>query len=383
MVRILDTRGLRIQYEDGELVPEGSLRHVATPFIKQINERLGEEKPALVREDDVVMSTWLPPLPSGPFRRLLMGELRMATGTRVPQTMSIEITRECGCNCEHCVVSEGDYTLTTGEIKRVIDDAIKMGAIVITFTEGDPLLHPDIIELVDYVDKEKAIVNLFTPGLELTPGMAEDLRDAGLHNLLVSLYSTDPEHHNQVRQLEGAHEAALRAIRRGLDAGLLVTMATHISPGTMHELPRLYAFARALGVHEFSVWESVPKEPGDPLLSNDDRERILDMYHRINSTEGGPRMFANTHFEGEMLGCMAGRRWAHVTVGGEVKPCPYMPFSIGNIREEELSKIWRQAGKYDEFTGEYMGCMMQDPEFLEKLERIPEEASKPYPYDRL
>ena len=53
-------------------------------------------------------------------------------------------------------------------------------------------------------------------------------------------------------------------------------------------------------------------------------------------------MFANTYFEGQMLGAMAGRRWMHVTADGDVKPSPYPPFSFGNIKEESLKEAWQK-----------------------------------------
>jgi uncharacterized radical SAM superfamily Fe-S cluster-containing enzyme len=48
-----------------------------------------------------------------------------------------------------------------------------MGAFIITFTEGDPMLREDIFELIEYVDKERAIVNMYTPGTEMTPKAAQ------------------------------------------------------------------------------------------------------------------------------------------------------------------------------------------------------------------
>ncbi len=106
-------------------------------------------------------------------------------------------------------------------------------------------------------------------------------------------------------------------------------MTTHASPSNMKELPALYALASELGVHEFSVWESMPKRRGEPVITDRDRRTILEMYHRINSAPEGPRMFSNTYFEGQMMGAMAGRRWMHVTVDGDVKPSPYLHSGSG------------------------------------------------------
>jgi len=64
-------------------------------------------------------------------------------------------------------------------------------------------LREDIFELVRHVDPEKAVVNLFTPGLEMTVEKAVKLREAGLYNLIVGVYSTNPEVHDSVRGVAG------------------------------------------------------------------------------------------------------------------------------------------------------------------------------------
>ncbi|MBN2110311.1 MAG: radical SAM protein [Methanosarcinaceae archaeon] len=361
----------------------GSLRKACTPFLSRINERLKVEKPALVTDDQVIASTWLPPIPSKPFKRLLMAETQIALGRYIPETVSFEITRNCKCNCEHCVVSGGEGDLDIDTMERAIDDVLDMGAMVIIFTEGDPMMREDIYELIDYVDKERAIVNMYTPGTEMTPGNAQRLKEAGLHNLLVSIYSTDPAKHDAVRRLDGAFEMATNAIRMGLEAGLLVTMATHVSPKNIAELPAMYGLAKELGVHEFSLWESVPRKKGDAIITEADRRTVLDMYHRINSTKGGPRIFSNSYFEGQMLGCMAGQRWMHVCVDGSVKPCPYIPFSYGNITQESVKDIWSKIRKDKAFRGQRGTCLMQEEGYLRLVDRIPEGASKPYDIEKL
>ncbi len=361
MTPLIKTAALCVDFDRDAraLHAQGALARMIQPVLNMVNQRLEEEKPAQIRLKDLVASTWLPPIPSGPFKRLLVNEARTAIGRPVPQTVSIEVTRSCGAKCDHCLIKEGEGELSSEEIKRVIDQALDLGTCIITFTEGDPLLREDIFELIKHVDPDKAVVNLFTPGLEMTVEKAVKLREAGLYNLIIGVYSANPEEHDRVRGVFGAHAKALEAIRIALDTGLLVTMSCHILSGQVDRIMELYELAKELGVAELSVWEGMPKSP-EQALTQIEREKIINLYHKINSTPGGPRLFANTYFEGQMLGCMAGRRWMHVAVDGTIRACPYMRDSYEDIHEVSLKEAWKRLRSTGQFNGFVSCCPAQD-----------------------
>ena len=384
-IEIFSMPGLSVnlQQREGEalkLTAKGALKPACSPILKKINSRLREEKPALVQEDSVTPSAWLPPIPGPAFNRLIFAEVQIALGKYIPETVSIEITRQSGSRYPPGTAVD---ELDTDTIKRVIDEALDLGTLIISFTENDPLLRKEIFELIEYVDKKRAIVNCSTWGTDFSKETALRLKEAGLHSLMVGVYSTDPQKHDAVRKSEGSYERAISTIKLALEAGLLVVMTTHASPSNIKELPALYALASELGVHEFSVWESMPKRRGESVITDRDRRTILEMYHRINSVPEGPRMFSNTYFEGQMMGAMAGRRWMHVTVDGDVKPSPYPPFRFGNVKEVPLKEIWQRIRSYPYFQRQKNISPMHDPEFMEFVDKIPEEAKLPYPFEEI
>lgn len=361
MTQLIKTAALSVDYDRDlrALQASGALARMVQPVLKMINQRLAEEKPAQIRLKDMVASTWLPPIPSGPFKRLLINEARFAMGRPVPQTLSIEVTRRCGAKCDHCLIKEGEGELSSEEILRVIDQALENGTCIVTFTEGDPLLREDIFELIKHVDPEKAVVNLFTPGLDMTVEKAVKLREAGLYNLIIGVYSATPEEHDLIRGVEGAHARAIEAIQIALQTGLMVTMACHIKAGQVDRISDLYDLASKLGVQELSIWEGIPKTPEENLTLIE-REKIIDLYKKINSTPGGPRLFASTYFEGQLMGCMAGRRWMHVAVDGSVRACPYLRESYANIKDVSLKDAWKAVRGCGQFEGFVSHCPAQD-----------------------
>jgi MoaA/NifB/PqqE/SkfB family radical SAM enzyme len=383
-IEVLSMPGLSVNLRHAgeilQLTASGTLKAVCSPILKIINNRLKEEKPALVLDDKVIASAWLPPIPGPAFKRLIFAEIQIALGRYIPETVSIELTRQNSSRYPPGKIAD---ELETDAVKEIIDEALEAGTFIITFTENDPLLREEIFELIKYVDKKRAIVNCSTWGTDFSAETASRLKEAELHSLMVGIYSTDPEKHDAARKSQGAYEKAISAIELALEAGLMVVMTTHASPSNIQELPALYALASELGVHEFSVWEAMPKTRDEPVITDEDRKSILEMYNRINAIPDGPRMFANTYFEGQMLGAMEGRRWMHITADGDVKASPYPPFSFGNIKEESLKDAWQKIRSYPYFQKQKSLSPMHDPEFLEFVDRIPKGAKLPYPFEKV
>lgn len=366
--------------EDGKirLQSKGVLKFAAGPFLSTANKHLASEKPAKTTEHAVYPSAWLPPIPSPVFKRLVKAEIGTFRGVYVPETVSIEVTRKYNANAARYFKKRDiggdsfkDFCLQDppeDQIKKAIDEALDVGAVVITFTEGDPMLNENIVEYVRYVDKERAVAMAYTWGLDFSLEKAERLKEAGLQTLLVSIYSTNPLEHDKKRGFDGAYDKAVEAIRSGLRAGLLVTMATHIDSKRIDELSGLWELAKELGVHEFSVWESAPAPEGGIMMEEEERQILVDFYKRINASgDDSPRVFSNAVFEGEMFGTMAGRRWAHITTEGEVWPDPYIPLSYGNINEEPFNKIWKRMRKEPALRKKRKTHVLYDPVYLQKV----------------
>lgn len=355
-----------------QIESKGIFSFLTSPLFRLMNKKLKHERPACIAEDKIYPSCWLPPIPGPVFTRLIRAEILTAFGHFVPETVSMEVVRENNPNCTR----EGPLP-DKRYIKNLIDQAQDMGAVVITFTEGDPLLNDDIYEYIDHVDKTKSVVMCYTWGLNFSAEKARRLKKAGLQTLLVSLYSTDPKEHDEKRGIEGAYRKAVNAIQIALNAGLFVVVATHTNNETVDKLQELYDQSARLGAHEFSVWETVPDMDGNQQISPESRRKIRRFYKKINKrTEINepigtqttlPRVFSNTVFETDMFGSLAGRRWLHIGVDGDVTPDPYIPLAYGNAHKEPLRKIWKKMRQEPLFRKKRKNHPLQDPIYRTKV----------------
>ncbi len=119
-----------------------------------------------------------------------------------PQMINIDITNECNLACTHCphkqLIKDPDYEHGFMEMslyKNIIDEIANYpGTTVRPFGDGEPLLHPQIVEMIHYA-KEKGIRRIWlnTNGLLLDENMSQALLKAGLDELEVSI---DAAHKN-------------------------------------------------------------------------------------------------------------------------------------------------------------------------------------------
>lgn len=393
-MRVYDRSVIRIDagIENGKVVleSEGPLSPIAKPIISRINAIFQEEKPIYANEENIVFSTWVPPIPGDVFNRLISAEISSILKKRVPDQLSIGITSRCPNNCIHCGAADivTKTELTIEQINSTVSQAIELGSYHISIDGGETMMRNDIPEMVKAVDKNKAIVTCFTSGFRLTEERAKDLKAAGLYATHISIDSPREEEHDRVRGREGAFKDSLQGIKNTLEAGMLADMFVVVSPHNIDELEDFYGLAENLGMHELSIYEIVAVgrwlEHEDEVISDSDVKMLGRFQKEKNTKPSGPRVTALPYFMGpDQFGCFAGRRWMHVTAGGDVLPCAYTPFSFGNIAEEGLDTIWKRMGQHEAYRKNADFCRMRDQRFRQKyIHVIPKDASLPLRLDR-
>lgn len=338
------------------------------PLISGFFDIFEGSKVAKIMDDKLVFSTWMPPIPSKAFDRLVKSQMEAMRGKLVPEQVTISITEECPNKCLHCALpdTKNKASLSPEIIKSAIDQCLDLGSTFIIFDGGEPLLYEDLEDLINYVDREKAIAGMFTSGVGLTPEKAQSLKAAGLDMLSVSLDSANEKGHDSMRGRSGVFSDAMNAIRYSLDAGLLVNIYVVLSPLNIHELEDFYNLATEMGVHEISFFEIVPTgrwiDHEKDVLSKQDLKRFDEFVKWANQREG-PRIFPIPHVL-RKLGCFAGRKWIHITPQGDVNPCACMPMVVGNIHQEKISDIWKKLRSNPEFNAG--PCLMRNDEFRKK-----------------
>lgn len=332
------------------------------------------EKPAKVEADQLICSTWMPPVPSSGFDRLVKSQIYSILGKMIPDQVTISITEECPNNCIHCALpdTKNREKLDPKIIKSTIDQVLEMGTTFVIFDGGEPLTYSGLEELISYVNPEKAIAGMFTSGVGLTEERARRLKEAGLYSLTVSFDSAYEDKHDYVRGRKGVFKSAVEAVKNGLKAGLLVNIYVVLSRDNVNELEELYALASELGVHELSFYEIVPTgrwmDHASEIMTPKDLRKFDNFVSSAKEKEG-PRIFPIPQVM-KTTGCMAGRKWLHITPEGNILPCACIPVSYGNVHRDKIKDIWKKIREDPAYNAKC--CLMRNPEFREKYLKISE-----------
>ncbi|HAH61990.1 MAG TPA: radical SAM protein, partial [Treponema sp.] len=207
--------------------------------------------------DRIYMNTFTPYFPSEAYERYVAGILKTVNGQPTPVMMNFAVTADCICNCWHC--SFADRTkknqLTLEELKDAVTQVQELGASMIGFTGGEPLMRSDIAEIVSLVGK-KSMSLMFSTGFGLTRGKVRELKDAGLGIPVVSLDHYNAEIHDKRRGREGMHATAIKAIEMYQAEGMYVAVSfvpDHELISNSEELYKTLDFFKSLGVNDMRL----------------------------------------------------------------------------------------------------------------------------------
>jgi len=140
--------------------------------------------------------------------------------------LRISVTDRCNLRCVYCMSEEGieqtshHSILSYEEIHRVVEAGAELGISKIRITGGEPLVRKNLTELIKKISHTPGIKDLaMTTNALLLPRYAEELKQAGLNRVNISLDSLNPEKYREITRC-GELQQAIDGIDAALDHGL-------------------------------------------------------------------------------------------------------------------------------------------------------------------
>ena len=161
---------------------------------------------------------------------------------RTLRDLRISVMDQCNFRCTYCMpaaVFGKDYAflkkeelLSTQEILRVVKAARKLGVAKIRITGGEPLLRKEVVEIVRGISKIGGIQDIaLTTNGWLLPHFSDQLKEAGLTRINLSLDSLDEETFKRMNGRGKSVQGVLDGLDAALKAGLPVKVNMMVEKG--------------------------------------------------------------------------------------------------------------------------------------------------------
>ncbi|HWQ66109.1 MAG TPA: radical SAM protein [Methanospirillum sp.] len=165
------------------------------------------------------------------------------------RTFYVYLSSSCNLRCKHCWIApdfSGDTpvpgsTVDLSALHKAVVEAKTLGLCGTKLTGGEPMLHPQFLEVVDMLSNEGLSLVMETNGTLLTPDIATHLKNnTRMDFISVSIDSPVPAEHDAFRGVKGAFMRTLAGLDALVDAGYTncqVIMSVH--PGNMSRMEDL------------------------------------------------------------------------------------------------------------------------------------------------
>jgi radical SAM protein with 4Fe4S-binding SPASM domain len=307
-------------------------------------------------------------------------EIREPFHLHTPPLVWIELTRRCNLTCPHCYIEGGaarEHEMPAAEFYRLLDEMAEMGVWAVTFTGGEPTLHPEFGNLVRYARAKRLLVGIATNGIFLTPELLHSLPRDGV---IISV-SLDNLHIDGNRDFD----VTAKAILRSQEYGFLTNIMTNTNRESIGHVGALMKWAEARGVSVRSVpFSPLGRGRLNPHLENtvDDVNTAAEFwlreceweheYHKKAGLCVGLLFNYGLTLSYMTSRCSSGRFLCYVCADGTVYPCTMCAgekvLSPGSVANRSFIDLWRDDWPIRHFSWKNFaktcdGCICNEPQY--------------------
>lgn len=305
------------------------------------------------------------------------------------------LTEGCNLACRHCWIAPKFQTKKTAYpmleldlFRSIIEQAKPLGLSRVKLTGGEPLMHPEIDDILEHIRLENLRLTIETNGLLCTPRLAQKIKNCNNPFVSVSLDGMDAKTHEWIRGVEGSFEEAKEGIRNLVKAGLKPQIILSVMRCNRHQMESVVRLAESLGVGSVKFNPVQPTERGmkmrdagetltiDELVSLgrwvettlSELTNLRVFYHHPAAFRPLGKMFGNNGSgKGDcgilgILGVLANGSYALCGIGESVQDLIF-----GHAAKDRLKDVWNNTpvlqqlreGLPDRLEGVCGNCLMK------------------------
>lgn len=290
------------------------------------------------------------------------------------RTIALDVTNKCNMSCAHCYAATfrdvPDIELKW--IKKFADEAYELGVFHYVLQGGEAVLEFDRLKsIIGMIYPKETYINVVSNGWDMDAGRIRALKELDVDKITFSLDSGFAAEHDANR-MQGSFDRVLEAVRNVTSEGLHSAVSTVVSHKRIDEpaFRKILQIAEELQVRvEIQVAMPVGKWDGrrEIRITPDEAARLKEIYLTKGTLPNGQRHIGRDVYDCNGKDhCPAGRNFMAVSAGGEIFPCNFCQFSLGNIRDVSLKAAREDLLGSKWFQGTHPCCLLgEDDEFFD------------------
>ena len=288
----------------------------------------------------------------------------------IPLAVLAELTHRCPLQCPYCSnpleMEVASAELTTAEWCRVMDELAEIGVLQIHFSGGEPAVRKDLVQLVRHATQVGLYSNLITSAVMLTKARLQELADAGLCHVQISVQGSESIVADRVGGFKNGHVKKLQVAAWTREVGLPLTINAVMHRQNLHQLPAIIDMAVALDADRLEV---ANVQYYGWALKN--REALIPTFAQVETTnqivaEAQDRLagvldidyVVPDYYAQRPKQCMGGwgRQFFNISPSGKVLPCHAAESITGmefdSVRgNKSIRWIWDNSEAFNKYRG--------------------------------
>jgi MoaA/NifB/PqqE/SkfB family radical SAM enzyme len=302
-------------------------------------------------------------------------ETRSTGDLGAPLYVAWQITNECNLACLHCIEESGPGKAFKDELGRdevlgIIDQMIELEVPYVSFSGGEPMVHPHFFAMVERFCAGGGQLKIETNGHYLTAENCARMSELGVKAVQVSLDGASRATFNRMR-VRGEFDTAVDGTRNLHAAGVPIEVNFSPTHFNIHEIGAAVDLAHEIGAYSFytgrTMYTGNAVKTWGKLAPTE--EQYEDFFRTLHAKADEYRGRMRVHFHEMGLLEELRYRLQHpaalliVLPNGLVKLINALPFVCGDLRRESLGEIWShfQYAWQDALVAQFVDELARDP----------------------
>lgn len=269
---------------------------------------------------------------------------------RAPLFLAWQINSVCNLGCMHCCEESGHHIpgeMTKDETFNFLRQVREMNIPYVAISGGEPLLHPDLFEVVEFIREGGMSLKVETNGEFIDDKVVDRFAKLGLRSVQISLDGATAKTH-EVLRLKGnwkrSHDAVKKLVAKGVNTEIVFVPTSF----NIHEIGQAIDMAYDLGCYGFYTGKIMRIGRAalnwDKLNPTDEQYKIFFkiLDEKTKQYDGKMKVYYYPYDVVQELKYRLEKPSASLLVvpNGNTKLIGPLPFICGNVKKQSLAEVW-------------------------------------------